>query len=65
MAKKPHTNTQTHTHTHTHTDLTSDREFKSQKALQILKSLIILHAPNDVEKWTLFCWRGMWKNWLE
>ena len=57
MAKKPHT----HKHTHTQS-LTSIREFESQKALQILKSLIISHATNDVKKIkTLFCWRGMGK----
>ena len=51
MAKKPHT----HKHTHTQS-LTSIREFESQKALQILKSLIISHATNDVKKIkTLFC----------
>lgn len=39
----------------THTQsLTSIREFKSQKALQILESLIMSHATNKVKKIKLY-----------
>lgn len=39
---------------HTHKALTPIREFKSQKALQILESLIMSHATNKVKKIKLY-----------